>query len=239
MEEEEEKKEPPTPLQEITPQEYFFMNSTRSYKTGIVAVEIKRWEKLTNRLFTSFALSSQALGVGTDAFNEIAITQGLTNKQALVVKNSLLAMVDKSAGLGKKANEEEASRVSAMFNLFLNFLEYIRSISIFIKNELNSDIASLYADKKSDAVQTYITRTEGCLRQTTIGFVEILTQLIQSKIDTLSAMGEDTSELTKELEKALDTHCLYEKLSGLRLLEKVMAIEEYTSYLSMKKRDEE
>jgi len=44
----------------MLPQEYFYINTKRTYKVGVAAVEAHRWAKLSNRLFTSFALSAQA-----------------------------------------------------------------------------------------------------------------------------------------------------------------------------------
>lgn len=198
-EEEEEKKEPLQLLKDITAQEYFFINTKRTYKVGIAAIEIKRWEKLSNRLFTSFSLSSQALGVSTDAFNELAITQGLGNKQALIVKNSILAMVDKSAALGKKPNVDEQIRIREMFYLLLNFIQFSQSIALQLRNELNNGLSLLFTDKKSDSVQQYIERSEGSLRQSLTTFTEILHSIITNKIQTLGLLGDKTEENTKNL----------------------------------------
>lgn len=109
--EEEEKKELPEPLDQITAQELFILNSIRNYNLGVLAVEVNRLSLLINKLFTSFALSAQATGVCADAFNGIVISQGLNSKQALLVKNSILALLDKSAALAKKTKEGDISRV--------------------------------------------------------------------------------------------------------------------------------
>ncbi len=237
--EEEEKKEPPQLLKDITPQEYFFINTKRTYKIGITAIEIKRWEKLSHRLFTSFSLSSQALGVSYDAFNELAITQGLGNKQSLIVKNSILAMVDKSAALGKKPNADEQVRVREMFYLLLNFVQFTQSIALMLRNERNNHLSLLFTDKKADSVQQYIERSEGSLRQSIIAFTEILKNLVVNKIEALKLLGDDTEKYSLKLEEILDTECLYVKFTGMRFLETLLMREEFLSYEILKAKDAE
>lgn len=65
-EDEEEKKELPEPLSEITPQEFFVINSVDKFHLAVYAIETFMLEKFSKRLYTSFALAFQAIKVPID-----------------------------------------------------------------------------------------------------------------------------------------------------------------------------
>jgi hypothetical protein len=238
-EEEEEKKEQTEPLEKITVQELFIINSIRNYNLGVLAVEVSRLNLLTNRLFTSFALSSQATGVSADAFNGIVISQGVNSKQALLVKNSILALLDKSAALGKKTREEDITRVTKMFNALISLIQYLQSTKAAVTSEINSEIPSLFADKKADSVQDYFDRENSTVTELTNGLNQIISSIISIKLETLNELGENTDAL--QLKAAELTLCdlPYSRLSRWSVLEQIIFTEEYLSYKNLKEKDDE
>lgn len=237
--EEEEKKEQPEPLDQITAQELFIINSIRNYNLGVLAVEVNRLSLLINKLFTSFALSAQATGVCSDAFNGIVISQGLNSKQALFVKNSILALLDKSAALAKKAREEDILRVSKMFNALICLIQYIQSIKAALTSEINSEISSLFADKGADSVQDFFDRENSTLRELTTGLNQIISSIISIKLEFLKELGESTEEFQKEAADLTSNDLPYSRLSKWAILEQIIVTEEYLSYNVLKAKDNE
>lgn len=231
--EEEEKKELPEQLAELTPQEFFIVNSARNFKLGVLGVQANRLELLANRLFTSFALSCQALGVSADAFTDLSLSQGLRSKQALAVKNSLLALADKSAALGKKTDPEHVQLITKFFTLLLNYVQLMQQLSNEVKTEINSDIALLFSDKKADAMQDYYDRVDTTLDHLVSNFSKTLMALIQAKIAILtmnkvSHNFESVSSKLPEIAENLDGFSEFVQLQGL--LEEITTIEELSAY---------
>jgi len=167
------------------------------------------------------------------------MTQGIGSKQALNVKNRLVAMLDKSAGLGKSSTPEDSKQITEMFNLLLNFLQYLQNLNSMIKDELNSSLPVLFSDKKADSFQEFFDRTESSVRITIETFINILISISKNKLQTLIKLGDDVTEFTKELEDIISSECVLVKLSGLSLLERIILREEFLSYQILKAKNDE
>lgn len=240
--EEEEKKEPPQPLDKITPQELFIINSTKSHINGVSAVECKNLSFLINKLLVAFALSAQALSVNADAFNGICITQGRTSKWSQVIKNSLLALLDKSQGLGKKSAESgEEERVSKMFNFLSNLMYGSTAITAQLKIEVNNEVHSIFSDKKSAEIQKFIDQSESQLITTLAGLSKSLSTVSSLLLTNLISLGEETKELETDLETTSASQvCEVLKLVQLiDLAHNISTRVEFAAYKKLKQKDDE
>ena len=240
-EEEEEKVEAPELLETVSPQEKFILNSQRTFHLAVAAIEVNKLERLAKKLFTSFALSSQALGVAADAFSAITITQGLNHKSAQLVRNSILALIDKSQALGKKSTPEEAQRVADVFTLLMNLVQFTLAVAVALKTEINSEVYSLFLDKKADAMQDFIDRKQTSVVQLINGLNDVLALLVKGKMETIEALKDTLSESLKELEQtANNTSDSFEKLAALTsLLQRVSTREEFLASNILREQDRE
>lgn len=240
-EEEEEKKEPPCPLDKLTPQELFLINSKRNFQLAITSVETNRLEVLIKKLFTSFGMSAQALNISADGFHTLAITQGLDNKTAQIVKNSFLALVDKSQELGKKADPSSEEQIMSISHLMISVLQANTHLSNIVSAEVNSEVWDLFSDKKADAVQGFIDRVHTSFEYLIKSLNELLVNLTEIKLRTLESLKDESKDLITEYEGIRICQCEeYEKLVALMdVLEKICTKEEFLSYTILKERDRE
>jgi hypothetical protein len=199
-EEEEEKKEPPCPLDKLTPQELFLINSKRNFQLAITSVETNRLEVLIKRLFTSFGMSAQALNISADGFHALAITQGLDNKTAQIVKNSFLALVDKSQELGKKADPSSEGEIMAISHLMISLIQANTNLSNIVTAEVNSEVWDLFSDKKADTIQGFIDREHTSFEYLIKALNEVLSSITEIKINTLELLKDDTKAIKSEYE---------------------------------------
>jgi len=204
-------------------------------------VQTSKLENLIKKLFTSFGFSSQALNVAADGFNSIAITQGLDNKTAQIVKNAFLALVDKSQELGKKGDSEMEEKIINISHLMINVIQTNAHLANITASEVNSDICDLFADKKADSIQGYIDRNNTTFEYLIKSINDILSALVDIKVLNLKALGEESSTIAEKLACTVSGQSdHYERLVLLSdLLEQASTQEEFLSFQKLQVKDKE
>jgi len=186
----------PEPLKEITPQEFFIINCLDNFNLAVYAVESHRLEGFSKRLFTSFGLMLQALNIPADALNPLSITQGLTNKSSQVIRNSFLALVDKSQAFGKTSSLGLSERVSGIFKQLIALFQHIASIKLILSAEINNEASSLFLDKNSESIQGFI--CQNTITETTInGLNDVIASIIDLELQNLKTGPQNDSEFNQ------------------------------------------
>ena len=240
QEDEEEKREPPTLLSEVTPQEFFVVNSTDNFSYGVYALQCKQLELFSKRLFTSYALAFQSFKVPADAIHPLSLTKGINSKTSLIVRTSLTALLDKSQGLGKQSNLGLSERLSTIFTSLISLLQHLNSIGVILKSEINSEKSTVFLEKKSDSIQEYL--NQGSITDTTVsGLIELLLTLIQTKIENCETLDVPVSDVTEELAQIRTSEAsqVVRLVQASDLLQSITLQEEFKAYQDLKVLDNE
>ena len=156
------------------------------------------------------------------------------------MRNSLLALLDKSPILGKSSGLDLSERISKIYKQLLSLQQHMTSINQILKSEINNESSTVFLEKKADCVQEYM--HQGTVTETTInGLINVLIELVDSKLLNCDNLDVEFDEYKTKLEglKVSETAILDKLVSIISIINQVTLAEEFASYTKLKEIDDQ
>ena len=156
------------------------------------------------------------------------------------MRNSLLALLDKSPILGKSSGLDLSERISKIYKQLLSLQQHMTSINQILKSEINNESSTVFLEKKADCVQEYM--HQGTVTETTInGLINVLIELVDSKLLNCDNLDVEFDEYKTKLEglKVSETPLLDKLVSIISIINQVTLAEEFASYTKLKEIDDQ